>query len=426
MLRLLCFVSLCTLCLGEEFTAQEVFNRARENVARQLSTVSNYTCVLTVHRSLYFDPRRADAGCAVADRRTEKLFMQDRLRLDVAVSEGNEIFSWHGGSKFSSAGVSEVVKSGPISSGSFVGYLRNILFTPGVAINLNKGKSDENTYLFDYYVPLKSSAYDIRGRKGSFVVPYHGSFAVRTGTFELQSLSVDTSDIPKLAQVCSAATKIAYQTVQIAGKSLAIPRSFELHMLDANAVDTFSESEYTECREFRGESTLRFDFDDSPGGPSGAAVHDQPLPAGVRMHVRLITPIDDHNSFTGDPVRGVLLDPVLVNSGRISVPKGAIVSGVLSRLELRYQPTREYLVAIRWDRLTSGQNSYLLNATAARQYPNGRRFGPGYSAPSGMVDDSTEGALVWPSNHFRMDQTFSAYFENADPAKEIAASGNGR
>lgn len=131
MLWFLSFVSLCTLCYGDEFTAQEVFNRTRENVARQLSAVSNYTCVLTVHRNLYFEPRRSNAGCAAADRLTETLFMQDRLRLDVAVSEGNEIFSWHGGTKFSSAGVSEVVKSGPISSGSFVGYLHNILFTAG-------------------------------------------------------------------------------------------------------------------------------------------------------------------------------------------------------------------------------------------------------------------------------------------------------
>src|SRR5689334_24435113 len=111
MRRFLCFFSLCTFCYGDEFTAQEVFNRARDNVARQLSVVSNYTCVLTVHRTLYFEPGRGNAGCGVADRLANKLFMQDRLRLDVAVSEGNEIFSWHGGSKFSSAGVSELVKS---------------------------------------------------------------------------------------------------------------------------------------------------------------------------------------------------------------------------------------------------------------------------------------------------------------------------
>jgi hypothetical protein len=381
---------------------------------------------LTVHRNLYLEPRKFNAGCAVADRLTEKPFMQDRLRLDVAVSEGNEIFSWHGGTKFSSAGVSEVVKSGPISSGSFVGYLRNILFTAGVTISLNKSASDEKTYVFDYSVPLKSSAYQIHSRKGTFLVPYHGSFTVRAGSFELLSLFVDTSDIPKAAEVCNADTKIAYQSVEIGGKSLLIPKSFELHMLDANTIDTFSQSEYTQCREFRGESTVRFNFDDSQQGQSAAAVHDQPVPPGVRLHVRLITPIDDHKSFTGDPVQGVLLQPLVLEKLGTSVPKGAIVSGVLSRMELRYQPTREYLVAIRWDRLTSGQNTYLLNATAVRQYPNGRRFGAGYSGASDIAGDSAEGTFIWPSNHFRMDQNFTAYFENAAPTKELIAGGNER
>jgi len=143
MFRLVFFLSFSAICYGEELTAQEVFNRARENVARQLLAVANYTCVLTVDRTLYAEPGRFTAGCAVADRITEKPFMHDRLRLDVAVSEGDEIFSWHGGSRFSSAGVTDIVKAGPISSGSFVGYLRNILFTQGVAINLNKAQSTE-------------------------------------------------------------------------------------------------------------------------------------------------------------------------------------------------------------------------------------------------------------------------------------------
>jgi hypothetical protein len=144
------------------------------------------------------------------------------------------------------------------------------------------------------------------------------------------------------------------------------------------------------------------------------------------MHVRLLTPIDDRNSFTGDAVEGVLLQPLVLDRARITVPKGAIVSGVLSRFELRYQPTREYIVAIHWDRLTSGPNTYLLNANAVRQYPNGRRFGPGYSGRSEAGDDSAEGAFILPSNHLRMDQTFTAYFENSDPPKEATANGNDR
>ena len=171
---------------------------------------------------------------------------------------------------------------------------------------------------------------------------------------------------------------------------------------------------------------MRFDFDDSPQGQSGAPVHDQPLPAGARMHVRLLTPIDDRNSFTGDAVEGVLLQPLVLDRARITVPKGAIVSGVLSKMELRYQPTREYIVAIHWDRLTSGPNTYLLNASAVRQYPNGRRFGPGYSGRPEAGDDSAEGDFIFPSNHFRMDQTFSAYFENSDAPQQPMAKGNGR
>src|SRR3954464_12264076 len=111
MLKLLLLFCFSGFCYGEQMTAQEVFDRARANIARQLSAVANYTCVLTVDRTLYVEPARLASGCKGADRMAEKPFIHDRLRLDVAASEGKEIFSWHGGSKFSSAGVNDVVKS---------------------------------------------------------------------------------------------------------------------------------------------------------------------------------------------------------------------------------------------------------------------------------------------------------------------------
>src|SRR3954454_491689 len=168
MLKLAFSLSFALTCCGAEITPQEAFNRAQEKIARQLSAVANYTCVLTVDRTLYVERRRRESGCTGSDRASEKPFMHDRLRLDVAVSEGTEIFSWHGGRKFSSSGVNEIVKSGPISSGSFVGYLRNILFTPGVSIHLDKAATTDKSYKFDYYVPSNKSAYQVKGRKGDF------------------------------------------------------------------------------------------------------------------------------------------------------------------------------------------------------------------------------------------------------------------
>jgi hypothetical protein len=146
-------------------------------------------------------------------------------------------------------------------------------------------------------------------------------------------------------------------------------------------------------------------------------VRDEWLPAGTELHVRLNTTLDDQRSFTGDPVQGVLLNSFQVKHLNLTVPKGAAISGVVSRLEQRYQPSRHYLVAIRWDRLTWGQNSLLLNANPRRLYPQGRRFGPDYSGRSSdQISDEAgdEGAFIWPSNHFRMDQTFTAYFETAE------------
>jgi hypothetical protein len=366
MLKLAFSLSFAIACCGEEITAQQAFNRAQEKVARQLSAVANYTCILTVERTLYLDRKKRDTGCTGSDRASEKRFMHDRLRLDVAVSEGTEIFSWHGGQTFSSAGVNEIVKSGPISSGSFVGYLRNILFTPGVAIHLDRAASTEKTYKFNYYVPFDKSAYAVKGRRGDFIVPYHGSFALRSDTFDLQSLSVNATDVPPAAEVCSADTDISYQNLEVAGKSLLVPSTFQLHLLDTHAIDAWSQSQYTQCREFRGESTIRFDFDDSAQTQSTAVVHDEWLPAGIDLHVRLNTTVTDGQTFTGDSVQGLLLNSFQVKGLNVTVPKGATVSGVVSKMELRYEPTRRYVVAIHWDRITFGQNSLRLRAHPRR------------------------------------------------------------
>jgi hypothetical protein len=413
-----------TLCQGAEITAQEAFNETQKQIARQLSAVANYTCVLTVDRTLYVDEKRHASACETSASDGEKPYMHDRLRLDVAVSEGNEIFSWHGGRKFSSAGVNDLVKSGPISSGSFFGYLRNILFTPGVAISLNRNGTDQSTYKFDYYVPLKSSAYQIQGRNGSFIVPYHGSFTVRRDSFELQSLSVAAGQIPRAAEVCSAQTDILYQKAEISGKALLIPKSFQLHLLDNNLTDTFSQSEYTQCREFRGESTIRFEFDDSAGIQAQPIVQDEWLPAGIDLHIRLSTTLSDQSSFTGDPVEGVLLNSLRLRKRSITVPKGAVVTGVVSRMEYRYQPRRRHIVSIHWDRLTFGPNSLLLNAHPKQLIPQPRRLGPGYAGgrTNNAADDTgDEDTFTWSSNHFRMDQRFAAHYETAEKPVEAPA-----
>jgi len=105
----------------------EVLRRAALKV---LAHVPNYTCVQTVIRDYY----RADKGlqrrgCAASDTAAlespapDRLSITDRLRLDVTMAEQREIFSWAGADNFEDASIDQVVRSGPIGSGAFAGFL---------------------------------------------------------------------------------------------------------------------------------------------------------------------------------------------------------------------------------------------------------------------------------------------------------------
>ncbi len=76
-------------------------------------------------------------------------------------------------------------------------------------------------------------------------------------------------------------------------------------------------------------------------------------------------PVDDRTSFTGDPVEGVLLDPVLVPGTDTVLPKNAVLDGVITRLEHHYQPWNHYLVDIQFEHLTYAKHSFRRESFAA-------------------------------------------------------------
>jgi len=341
--------------------------------------------------------------------------MHDRLRLDVAVSNGDEIFSWHGGKQFSSAGIDDVVKSGPISSGSFVGFLRNIFLARGVEVRyqgVERGASGER-FVFSYNVPLAASNYQVQNRQTAFTVPFHGSFSAGESTFQLESLSVLVDSLPEAAEICAASIEITYQMVNISGKASLIPKLFELRLDDPWHVDSTSRSQYTECREFRGESKIHFDFDDAQQPQSTSVSHDEWLPPKIGMHIKMLSAIDDQTTFTGDPVEGVLLSPIRLKHSKVVIPKGATLQGVVSKLEFHYEPFKYHLVSIRFDRLTFGPNSFLLEAVPQRSPNEAPRTISNYGLrlPSEIPPDLQRGSFLWQGSHFHTDQHFSGYWE---------------
>ena len=121
---------------------KQVVAKVREAVTRSVS----YTCVETVERDFYRPAASTlERPCStlLELRKHPTLDMvlrplySDRLRLDVTLARGGEMYSWVGASHFEDAGIYKVVKEGPIDSGAFAALL-DVVFLEDVKTAVGK------------------------------------------------------------------------------------------------------------------------------------------------------------------------------------------------------------------------------------------------------------------------------------------------
>lgn len=419
-----CFLLLISACRASDDPA-EILARVRQVIAAQIKKSANYTCVQTVDRAYFAEAGPPLPRCSDGPKKTDrKPIMHDRLRLDVAVSEGNEIYSWHGENKFSSSMISDVVGNGPISSGNFIGFLHNIFLVGGIQFKYSgRFELDGATkFRFDYVVPLAISGYHVQAKHGSSIVPFHGSFIINAADYQLSRLQVIADSIPPDTRICSAETDVSYQMVNISGSPSLVPAVFVLRMNDDTRLYTVNRNEYSQCREFRGESTLRFDLSNEPVESATASERnlDEWLPAGLTLRVGLRTPIDDRTSYTGDAVEGILLGPLQEPDTQRIIPKGAVLHGVITLLEHRQEPWKHHLLSVRFDRLTYGKNSFLLSAVPKTPEKTLQQLGDLYGSPlpSTIAADCHNGVFAVGSSHLRFDSHFSGEWITMKPPDE--------
>ena len=88
------------------------------------------------------------------------LMLRDRLRLDVAVVDGGEIFSWAGAGKFETHDVDKLVGDGASGSGEFGSFLASVFGGAPDAIRYAWLRND--LAQFEYNVPVAKSNYRYR------------------------------------------------------------------------------------------------------------------------------------------------------------------------------------------------------------------------------------------------------------------------
>jgi hypothetical protein len=352
----LILVATFPLAVCEEIDHVAVLNRARAKILENIARLPKYTCLQTVHRSRFqMFPAVRVSSCghveisgAAKIRPQMMLAWTDRVKLDVTVSEGAEIFSWAGAQHFQSEDVEKIVGAGMTGTGDFGPFLMSIFGGSasdydyqGLALQ-DKGRA---LAVYRYHVPLSTSHYQMStGPRTEDLVTmaYEGRFWIDPQNAELTKMTIEVPNPPRESETCRIETTIDYRRARIGRSEFLLPQLTVLKLWDADAERHENRIEYASCREFQSESVFRTDVDASAGA-SEIPRTSVAIPPGITIKIALRSKIDWETSFAGDAIEGQLMDAI----GAL-VPKGAIVHGRIVRFEQEHQPKNYYALGLKF------------------------------------------------------------------------------
>ncbi|SPE34031.1 conserved hypothetical protein [Candidatus Sulfopaludibacter sp. SbA3] len=339
----------------------EVLLRLRGQVREHAARIPNYTCVETIQRERYepSDGRSAKSCDALLAARKVagsaarlRLDLSDRLRLDVAVADGREIYSWAGASKFEEGEIDELVPPGAIGTGPFATMLLSVFGSRGPRFTFEGDTTVDGLRLFEYSVrvPWEESYYRVKTHHNDWVITgYSGTLLVDPRTAELVRFTVRTDELPPDTDSCEVDTTLTYGIVPLAGLDYLLPTATRQRFIGTAGAEAENGITFAACREYRGESTLTFGSRPATRAGEPAALSPVPLPPGLPVSVELTTPIPFDQAAAGDRILGRLAEPIRGAQWVMLAPAGAIVEGRLMRLETRPSRGAGVTVALRWE-----------------------------------------------------------------------------
>jgi hypothetical protein len=230
---------------------EKVKARAQENLKR----LPNYTCTENIERSLH-------------GRRERRLRHWDTIRLNVAYVGGKELFGLPGAGPIDRSDVDQMAR-GTIGNGQFAIFVRSI-FVENRATFGSAGKTEldgKPAFRFDYTVPLGRSGFLVESPPfGKAIVGYSGHFWVARESLDLLRLEVSADQLPRWLKVVSDVVITDYRRISIGGSVFLLPVRSTSEARDTRGGETQNVTTFENCREFVGESVLK--FEENPPSPS--------------------------------------------------------------------------------------------------------------------------------------------------------------
>ena len=315
-----------------------LFSRIQRHIREELQHLPDISCLETVRRE-----HRPPNG---------KLRSLDTVRLEVLSTGDKELFAAPGDRKFSDRPPISFAGSGTLGNGFFGLYLKSVLLNYNVS-RVYKGEEEvagRRLARWDYRLPLMWSGQTIQLPEGSGTVGLHGSFWADPQTLDVIRLELNADDFPPTLPLTEAVWSINYARTSLEGHAaVLLPRSGELRMTSFSGEANTNTIEFTNCRVFAAESTIHFDAPGSvPETPAfGVASVDQtlrPLPAGLKIAVRLLTRISA-GMAVGELIEGKV-EASVPPKGALLIAAGSPVRGRIRRLERDTDPIPYFVVGL--------------------------------------------------------------------------------
>jgi len=308
-------------CQGyqDEESRAALLSRVIGTMRHTLARMPDYTCTESITRT-------------VGDGTPLRVGTSERLRLQVAIIGGKELFSWPGAAPFERDDPRDIVGGGLTGTGDFAGFSRAVFgsddseFTTGE----EEVREEKRTIRYEYIVPRIASGYALRSGSESAVVDFGGSFWVDPATGRVAALKVEAdyrrNRIPDVLDMFNVKTMIDYKDIRMAGEELPFPSSSTLTVVHLRTSIVISNHiEFTGCRQYTAESSIQFGEHSAAGPTASAAPLPAVLPGGLDFEVALDEPILAASSAAGDAVSATLRRPV--KAGTLRIPKGARLVG---------------------------------------------------------------------------------------------------
>ena len=300
------------------------------------------------------------------------LLWSDRLRIELSLFNGKDLFSWPGGEKFDSD-LDNLVTDGATLSGVLgpfdVSVLMNdaepkLFHYEGIVSAFGTGVA-----AYAYKVPVERSHLlipDANGKRNA--VAYRGFFLVDPSTGDLRRLCVELDQLPNNTPLELGAVATDYAPHSIADVVAFVPVTSTMRLLFKEGQLSVNDMKYADCHEFQAESTLHFK-PVSEGGESTASKSIvqqlRPIPKDRVIKLALNTPIDSNTAAAGDPVEAHVTKPLKGKAGRVIVPAGTMARGGILRLIQYAPPFNSFDLVIRFEALEIGGESISVHISPA-------------------------------------------------------------